>query len=169
MQNVRYGMMYAFSEDPVDFNYEPITAKTFAQAFVPITVQDLTKIKKDSPETWAGAVLNVVGISSQTWGNAEKNIGKSAALLREQERLAYKTNRAVKSLKAAKNAAINTKLTGAKRDRANREFEQNLSRALDRLIGSAAYKRMTDAQKNEAMGKIRTEEQRKIKKKYGIK
>jgi len=60
-------------------------------------------------------------------------------------------------------------LTGAKRDRANREFEQNLSRALDRLIGSAAYKRMTDAQKNEAMGKIRTEEQRKIKKKYGIK
>lgn len=169
MQNVRYGMMYAFSEDPVDFNYEPITAKTFAQAFVPITVQDLTKIKADSPETWAGAVLNVVGISSQTWGNAEKNIGKSAALLREQERLAYKTNRAVKSLKAAKNAAINTKLTGAKRDRANREFEQNLSRALDRLIGSAAYKRMTDAQKTEAMGKIRTEEQRKIKKKYGIK
>lgn len=169
MQNVRYGMMYAFSEDPVDFNYEPITAKTFAQAFVPITVQDLAKIKTDSPETWAGALLNVVGISSQTWGNAEKNIGKSAALLREQERLAYKTNRAVKSLKAAKNAAINTKLTGAKRDRANREFEQNLSRALDRLIGSAAYKRMTDAQKNEAMGKIRTEEQRKIKKKYGIK
>ena len=169
MQNVRYGMMYAFSEDPVDFNYEPITAKTFAQAFVPITVQDLTKIKADSPETWAGAVLNVGGISSQTWGNAEKNIGKSAALLREQERLAYKTNRAVKSLKAAKNAAINTKLTGAKRDRANREFEQNLSRALDRLIGSAAYKRMTDAQKTEAMGKIRTEEQRKIKKKYGIK
>ena len=169
MQNVRYGMMYAFAEDPVDFNYDPITAKTFAQAFVPITVQDLANIKTDSPETWAGAVLNVVGISSQTWGNADKNIGKSAALLREQERLAYKTNRAVKSLKAAKNSAINTKLTGAKRDRANREFEQNLSRALDRLIGSAAYKRMTDAQKNEAMGKIRTEEQRKIKKKYGIK
>lgn len=169
MQNVRYGLMYALSEDPVDFNYDPITAKTFAQAFVPITVQDLAKLDVNSPETFAAVALNVIGVSSQTWGNAEKNLGKSAALLREQERLAYKTNRAVKSLKAAKNAAINTKLTGAKRDRANREFEQNLSRALDRLIGSAAYKRMTDAQKNEAMGKIRTEEQRKIKKKYGIK
>lgn len=169
MQNVRYGMMYAFAEDPVDFNYDPITAKTFAQAFVPITLQDIAKLDVNSPETFAAVALNVVGVSSQTWGNAEKNIGKSAALLREQERLAYKTNRAVKSLKAAKNSAINTKLTGAKRDRANREFEQNLSRALDRLIGSAAYKRMTDAQKNEAMGKIRTEEQRKIKKKYGIK
>lgn len=176
-QEVMYTYRLLFSKDPVDFNYEPLTWGKLATELAPISSVGLGGAvaayykgnASEGNQRMTGWLLDMVGLSSQYWGVSEKNIGKSAALLREQERLAYKTNRAVKSLKAAKNAAINTKLTGAKRDRANREFEQNLSRALDRLIGSAAYKRMTDAQRNEAMGKIRTEEQRKIKKKYGIK
>lgn len=176
-QDVLYTYRLLFTKDPVDFNYEPLTWGKLATELAPISTVGVWSAvaayrrgdTSEGNQRITGWVLDMVGLSSQYWDKSEKNIGKSDALVREQGRLAFRLNKPVQTLKAAKNAAINTKLTGAKRDRANREFEQNLSRALDRLIGSAAYKRMTDAQKNEAMGKIRTEEQRKIKKKYGIK
>ena len=96
-------------------------------------------------------------------------MGKSSALVREQERLAFKLDKPVRALKATKTASLNTKLTGARRDRANREFEQSLSAALNRLIASPAYKRMSDEQKSDAMSKTRTQIQNQVKKKYGIK
>lgn len=167
-QNTIYLYQYKFSKDPKDFNYDPITWKTFASAMVPISVQNVWQLSMSHPETFAAAVLDVVGISSQYWGASPKNEGKSRELVREQERLAFNLDKPVKALKATKTSSLNTKLTGARRDRANREFEQTLSNALNRLIKTREYRKMSDEEKSSAMSKTRTQVQNDIKKKYGI-
>jgi len=168
-QNTIYLYQYLFSKDPTDFNYDPITWKTFAAAMVPISVQNVSQLSMSHPETFGAVALDVVGISSQYWGESPKNEGKGNALVREQERLAFKLDKPVRALKATKTASLNTKLTGARRDRANREFEQTLSAELNRLIATPAYKRMSDEEKSDAMSKARTKVQNQVKKKYGIK
>lgn len=168
-QNTIYLYQYLFSKDPKDFNYDPITWKTFAAAMVPISVQNVAQLSVSHPETFGAVALDVVGISSQYWGESPKNEGKTRELVREQERLAFKLDKPVRALKATKTASLNTKLTGARRDRANREFEQTLSAELNRLIATPAYKKMSDDEKSSAMSKIRTQVQNKVKKKYGIK
>lgn len=168
-QNTIYLYQYLFSKDPKDFNFDPITWKTFALAMVPISAQNVAQLSMSHPETFGAVALDVVGISSQYWGESEKNLGKSSALVREQERLAFKLDKPVRALKATKTSSLNTKLTGARRDRANREFEQTLSAQLNRLISSPAYKRMSDEDKSDAMSKIRSQVQNQVKKKYGIK
>ena len=171
-QNTIYLSQYIASKigggEAVDFNYDPITWKTFASAMVPISVQNVAQLSMSHPETFGAVALDVVGISSQYWGESPKNAGKSSDLVREQERLAFKLDKPVRALKATKTASLNTKLTGATRDRANREFEQGLSSALNALIKSPAYRKMSDEEKSDAMTKTRTQVQNQVKKKYGI-
>lgn len=158
-------------DDPKNYNYEPISAKSIiVDTFTPITLRNVAEAAQSNDwAAWVAMGADFIGLSSQYWMPSEKNEGKSAGLVREQERLAFKTNKAVGALKLRANSALNTKLTGATRDRANREFEQEMSSRLDRLIASPKYKKMSDAEKNKAMTKERNTVQKEIKKKYGIK
>lgn len=169
-QNVSYAFLLATQKDPKDFNYNPIGFRTFAEAFLPISVQNVTEISRDDlPGTIGAVVADVIGISSQYWTPNEKNAGKSDAFVREQERLAFRLNAKVGSAQAAANAQINTKLTGRKREQANADFTREYTRAADRLIATARYKNMTDEGKKAALSKIRSDVMKKINKKYGLK
>lgn len=169
-QNISYMFLLASEKDPKDFNYNPIGYRTFADAFLPISVSNIvTAVGDTKPETIGAAVADIVGISSQYWEPHPKNVGKSKAMIREQERLAFRTNAKVGSATANKNAAINTKLTGAKRERANQDFTRLYTQDADRLIASSRYKRMTDDQKKAALSKVRSDALKKINKKYGLK
>lgn len=168
-QNISYAFLLATEKNPKDFSYNPIGFRTFVDAFVPIPVQNIKEISKDDlPGTIGAVIADVIGISSQYWTPNEKNEGKSDKLIREQERLAYRLNAKVGSSKAASNASINTKLTGRKRERANAEFTRNYTNAADRLIASPSYRRLSDEKKKEALSKLRSDEMKKINKKYGL-
>lgn len=160
-----------FEENPKNYNFDPITAQSvIEESFAPITLRNLREaVQSKDWSAWVAFGADFVGLSAQYWAPSEKNLGKSADLVREEERLAFKTNKAVSSLKARSNAALNTKLTGATRERANREFETKLSTSLDKLINSSAYKKMSDAQKAKALTRERTKIQNEVKKSYGIK
>lgn len=170
MRLAQDAMKLAFVKDPVDYNYNPITLGTLAKEVIPISAENvITAAKSGDWSAWVGVGADVVGFSSQYWEPSQKNAGKSAQLVREQERLSFKTDKPVRALTPTKNSSLNTKLTGARRDRAVREFEQRLSTDLDRLIKSPAYKRMSDNDKQKAMAKTREAVNKDIKKKYGIK
>jgi len=151
---------------------EQVEWQDFWKAILPIsTEKGLNIITKpdDKATRGLGFVLEFLGIGEQYWEASDKNVGKSARVVREQERLAFKSNTRAPDARAAKNAAINTKLSGAKRERANSDFTKEYNKSIERLMNSTAYRRMNDAKKKEAQSKARSEVMKGINKKYGIK
>lgn len=160
-------------EDPKNFMYQPITLRGLASdVLLPISVENITELTiptESKTAQIAGILGDIFGLGANTYGIAEKDIGKSDALKQAEFELAWQADRNPASITPAKTSSIMKKLSGAKRDRAVAEFSKQYNEQATRLVNSSAYARMSIEERSKALTKVREDVNKDVKKKYGLK
>ena len=163
--------------------YQPITALgLLSDALAPISIENIletrvgnwlglgTAVQTESEVAQiAGIVADIVGLGANTYGIAEKDVGKSDALKEAEFELAWKLDRNPANIKPAKTSAIMKKLSGAKQERAVADFAKQYNEQATRLVNSSEYQKMSLEEKSQALTKVRESVNKAIKKKYGLK
>lgn len=164
---------YVTEEDPKNFMYQPITARgLLSDALLPISIENLTELTiptENRTAQVAGIVADIVGLGANTYGIAEKDLGKSDALKEAEFELAWKLDRNPANINPAKTSSIMKKLSGTKQERAVAEFAKQYNEQATRLVNSSAYQKMSLEEKSQALTKVRESVNKAIKKKYGLK
>lgn len=167
------GWRYVTEEDPKNFMYQPITARgLLSDALLPISVENLTELTMPTENRTAqiaGIMADIVGLGANTYGIAEKDIGKSDALKEAEFELAWKLDRNPANINPAKTSSIMKKLSGAKQERAVADFAKQYNEQATRLVNSSEYQKMSLEEKSQALTKVRESVNKAIKKKYGLK
>lgn len=162
------------------FGGEPVTLRgEIANAVVPISAENAWEAAKlayqeglFSPTAGAAAVgfiTDIFGIGSTTYMPKERDIGKSKAFIKEEERLAWNANRQTSDIRPSATSSIMTKLTGKKQEQAVEEFKKLYNDRATALVKSSQYASMSDEEKSKALTKVRQDVNKDIKKKYGLK
>lgn len=163
----------ATEEDPKDFMYQPITSLGLVKStFIPITLESMTEIGMPTESQTAqgfGILADFIGIGANTYGIAEKDIGKSQNLRTAEKKLAWEIDRNPSDIKPTKNSNIYKKLSGDKRERAIEDFSKLYNDKATRLVNSSKFKNMTYEEQSKELGKIRSETSREINKRYNVK
>lgn len=156
-----------------NFMYQPITARgLLADTFLPISVENLTELTMPTENKYAqivGILADIVGFGANTYGIAEKDIGKSDALKKAEFDLAWQIDRNPASIAPAKTSSIMKKLSGARQERAVDDFKKKYNEQATRLVNSAKYAKMTPEEKSKALTDVRENVNREVKKKYNLK
>ena len=164
---------YVTEEDPKNFMYQPITARgLLSDALLPISVENLTELTmptENKTAQIAGILADIVGLGANTYGIAEKDLGKSDALKEAEFELAWKLDRNPANINPAKTSSIMKKLSGVKRERAVADFAKQYNKQATRLVNSSEYQKMSLEEKSQALTKVRESVNKAIKKKYGLK
>lgn len=164
---------YITEEDPKNFMYQPITARgLLSDALLPISVENLTELTMPTESKYAqiaGILADIVGLGANTYGIAEKDLGKSDALKEAEFELAWKLDRNPANINPAKTSSIMKKLSGAKQERAVADFAKQYNEQATRLVNSSEYQKMSLEEKSQALTKVRESVNKAIKKKYGLK
>ena len=164
---------YVTEEDPKNFMYQPITARgLLSDALLPISVENLTELTMPTENKYAqvaGILADIVGLGANTYGIAEKDLGKSDTLKEAEFELAWKLDRNPANINPAKTSAIMKKLSGAKQERAVADFARQYNEQATRLVNSSEYQKMSLEEKSQALTKVRESVNKAIKKKYGLK
>lgn len=164
---------YVTEEDPKNFMYQPITARgLLSDALLPISVENLTELTMPTENKYAqiaGILADIVGLGANTYGIAEKDLGKSDALKEAEFELAWKLDRNPANIKPAKTSSIMKKLSGAKQKRAVADFAKQYNEQATRLVNSSEYQKMSLEEKSQALTKVRESVNKAIKKNYGLK
>ena len=167
------GWRYLTQEDPKNFMYQPITARgLLSDVFLPISVENLTELTiptESKTAQIAGIVADIVGLGANTYGIADKDVGKSTDLKAAEFDLAWKLDRNPASITPAKSSSIMKKLSGARQEKAVADFSERFNTLATRLVQSAKYKRMTPEEQSKALTDVREQVNKEIKKKYGLK
>lgn len=156
-----------------NFMYQPITARgLLSDALLPISVENLTELTmptENKTAQIAGILADIVGLGANTYGIAEKDLGKSDALKEAEFELAWKLDRNPANINPAKTSSIMKKLSGVKRERAVADFAKQYNEQATRLVNSSEYQKMSLEEKSQALTKVRESVNKAIKKKYGLK
>lgn len=164
---------YVTEEDPKNFMYQPITARgLLSDALLPISVENLTELTMPTESKYAqvaGILADIVGLGANTYGIAEKDVGKSDVLKEAEFELAWKLDRNPANINPAKTSAIMKKLSGVKQERAVADFAKQYNEQATRLVNSSEYQKMSLEEKSQALTKVRESVNKAIKKKYGLK
>lgn len=164
---------YVTEEEPKNFMYQPITARgLLSDTLLPISVENLTELTMPTESKTAqivGIVADIVGLGANTYGIAEKDVGKSDALKKAEFDLAWQIDRNPASIAPAKTSSIMKKLSGARQERAVDDFKKKYNEQATRLVNSAKYAKMTPEEKSKALTDVRENVNREVKKKYGLK
>lgn len=167
------GWRYLTQEDPKNFMYQPITARgLLSDVLLPISVENLTELTiptESKTAQWVGILADIVGLGANTYGIADKDIGKSTDLKAAEFDLAWKLDRQPASITPAKSSSIMKKLSGARQEKAVADFSERFNTLATRLVQSAKYKRMTPEEQSKALTDVREQVNKEIKKKYGLK
>ena len=167
------GWRYLTQEDPKNFMYQPITARgLLSDVFLPISVENLTELTiptESKTAQWVGILADIVGLGANTYGIADKDVGKSTDLKAAEFDLAWKLDRQPASITPAKSSSIMKKLSGARQEKAVADFSERFNTLATRLVQSAKYKRMTPEEQSKALTDVREQVNKEIKKKYGLK
>lgn len=161
-------------ETAKNFMYQPITFENWIKETIPpITLENLYELfTLDTENKWAEIVgfgLDIFGVGANTYGISDAELGKSEELKKAERVLSRGINRQQQGLTPKKGTAIDTKLSGAKRDRAIADYSDLLNKRATALVKSREYKKMTQEEQKEALGKVRESVNKQIKKKYGLK
>lgn len=160
-------------EEPKNFMYQPITVKGLASdVLLPISVENLTELTIPTESKTAqivGILADIVGLGANTYGIAEKDLGKSDELKKAEFDLAWKLDRNPADIKPAKSSNIMKKLSGERRDRAIADYSKMYEAEATKLVKSPKYKSMNDEEKSKALTDVRDRVNQTIKKKYGLK
>ena len=165
-QTIMDAIRLMVDENPKDFNYQPITYKTFLEQLVPISVSNL---RQDGEWTLGSFIFDIIGISASSYGVQDKHKGKSEELVKAEKNVAYHTQIVAPSVKLRDNAAIKTKLNEKDSEKAQAEFVKLYNREATRFVKSGEYKRMSWQERSDTIRKIRTKAMNDIKKKWNIK
>lgn len=156
-----------------NFMYQPITARgLLSDVLLPISVENLTELTIPTESKTAqmvGIVADIVGLGANTYGIADKDVGKSTDLKAAEFDLAWKLDRNPASITPAKSSSIMKKLSGARQEKAVADFSERFNTLATRLVKSAKYKRMTPEEQSKALTDVREQVNKEIKKKYGLK
>ena len=167
------GWRYMTQDDPKNFMYQPITARgLLSDALLPISIENLTELTiptESRVAQIAGIIGDIFGLGANTYGIADKDVGKSDDLKQAEFELAWQTDRNPASVTPAKTSAIMKKLSGTKQERAVAEFSKQYNEKATRLVKSSQYKKMSPGEKSKALTKVRESVNKDIKKKYGLK
>lgn len=160
-------------EDAKNFMYQPITWRGLASdALLPISIENLTELTMPTENKYAqvaGIVADIVGLGANTYGIAEKDLGKSDELKHAEFELAWKLDRNPADIKPSKSSNITKKLSGARLDKAIADYSKLYNDKATALVKSSQYARMSDEEKSQALTKVRQDVNKTIKKKYGLK
>lgn len=160
-------------EDPKNFMYQPITLRGLASdVLLPISVENLTELTiptESRTAQIAGILGDIIGLGANTYGIAEKDLGKSDALKKAEFELAWQIDRNPASITPAKTSSIMKKLSGAKQERAVADFSKAYNEQATRLVQSREYAKMTPEEKSKALTGVRESVNKAVKKKYGLK
>lgn len=160
-------------KDAKNFMYQPITVKGLASdVLLPISVENLTELTIPTESKTAqivGILADIVGLGANTYGIAEKDLGKSDELKKAELDLAWKLDRNPADIKPAKSSNIMKKLSGERRDRAIADYSKMYEAEATKLVKSPKYKSMNDEEKSKALTGVRDRVNQTIKKKYGLK
>lgn len=160
-------------EDAKNFMYQPITWRGLASdALLPISIENLTELTMETESKSAqivGIVADIVGLGANTYGIAEKDLGKSDELKKAEFELAWRLDRNPADIKPSKSSNIMKKLSGERKERAITEYSKLYNEQATKLIKSPKYQKMTNEEKSEALTKVRKDVNQTIKKKYGLK
>ena len=167
------GWRYLTQEDPKNFMYQPITARgLLSDTLLPISIENLTELTMPTESRIAqivGIVADIVGLGANTYGIAEKDLGKSDELKETEFELAWKIDRNPANIAPSSQSSIMKNLSGAKKERAVADFSKQYNEQATRLVKSSAFKRMTPEEQSNALTKVRQSVNDNIKKKYGLK
>lgn len=160
-------------EDPKNFMYQPITLRGLASdVLLPISVENLTELTiptESRTAQIAGILGDIIGLGANTYGIAEKDLGKSDALKKAEFELAWQIDRNPVSIIPAKTSSIMKKLTGTRQARAVADFSKMYNEQATRLVQSNAYEKMSVEEKSKALTSVRESVNKAVKKKYGLK
>lgn len=156
---------------PKNFMGEEYTWKSFlAEEIPPITGSNMIAAAQSGDgNDWLTTIADIAGISARTNTQDRTKPGLSESVIKEQNRVARAINKSSLSSKLSKQSKLYTSFTGAKRDKVQREYEQNLNRELSNLFKTSTYRRLDMEKRDEQQRKVRDKVQRNMKKKYGIK
>lgn len=167
------GWRYLTQEDPKNFMYQPITARgLLSDILLPISIENLTELTIPTESKSAqivGILADIVGLGANTYGIADKDVGKSTDLKAAEFDLAWKLDRNPASITPAKSSSIMKKLSGARQEKAVADFSERFNTLATRLVQSAKYKRMTPEEQSKALTDVREQVNKEVKKKYGLK
>jgi len=156
-----------------NFMYQPITARgLLSDTLLPISVENLTELTMPTESKTAqiaGIVADIIGLGANTYGIAEKDLGKSDELKETEFELAWKLDRNPADIAPSSQSSIMKNLSGAKKERAVADFSKQYNEQATRLVKSSAFKRMTPEEQSNALTKVRQSVNANIKKKYGLK
>ena len=160
-------------EEPKNFMYQPITVKGLASdVFLPISVENLTELTMPTENRYAqvvGIIADIVGLGANTYGIAEKDLGKSDELKKAEFDLAWKLDRNPSDIKPSKSSNIMKKLSGTRQEHAIEEYSKMYNEQATKLVKSAQFQKMTAEEQSDALTKVRQGVNKAIKKKYGLK
>lgn len=156
-----------------NFMYQPITARgLLSDTLLPISVENVTELTMPTESKTAqivGILADIIGLGANTYGIAEKDIGKSDELKETEFELAWKLDRNPADIAPSSQSSIMKNLSGAKKERAVADFSKQYNEQATRLVKSSAFKRMTPEEQSNALTKVRQSVNANIKKKYGLK
>ena len=160
-------------EEPKNFMYQPITVKGLASdVFLPISVENLTELTMPTENRYAqvvGIIADIVGLGANTYGIAEKDLGKSDELKKAEFDLAWKLDRNPSDIKPSKSSNIMKKLSGTRQEHAIEEYSKMYNEQATKLVKSTQFQKMTAEEQSDALTKVRQGVNKAIKKKYGLK
>lgn len=160
-------------KDAKNFMYQPITLRGLASdVLLPISIENLTELTIPTESRTAqivGIVGDIFGLGANTYGIAEKDVGKSDALKQAEFELAWQADRNPASITPAKTSSIMKKLSGARQERAVAEFSKQYNEQATKLVKSSKYAQMSIEERSKALSDVRADVNRAIKKKYGLK
>lgn len=185
LENVGWGI--GLGEQPEHFDYTKFRwdsagewGKNISEWFLPIMVSSIYETVRESPlvlgnadlaDTSAatlGIVADIVGISANTWGKADKDMGKSDKAIKAEQRIAWATNSKPISSKLASNTVIMRDAPEDKAEQYQAEFAQRLGREEDKLMATSAFKRASLAERDQMLKDLRKNVYAQFKKDKGF-
>ena len=122
-------------------------------------------------ETWAaagGVLADIVGVSANTWGVSDKDIGKSEKAKKIEQRISWATDKKPISTKLTSNSVIMRDAPADKVEQYQAEFAEILGREEDKLIETGAFKHASLVQKSDMLQELRKKVYEQFKKDKGF-
>ena len=138
------------------------------------TVRNAKLGKTEGVDTWAaagGVLADIVGVSANTYGTTDKDLGKSSKAIKTEQKIAWATNKQPISAKLASNTIIMKDAPAEKAEQYQLEFAEILGREEDKLIATSSFKRASLTERDEMLRELRSKvyERFKISKGFGKK